>query len=216
MLLAIYGAGGLGREVYEIASRFNAAKSRWSQIVFVDDFHHEGDFYGTRRVHFESFKKMKESCEFLVAVGEPASREKLFAKIKGEGFKFATLIDPTALVSPSAQIEEGTIICEFATIHTGVVLGKNVFLQPYCLIGHDIKVGDHSVLSAFCSPGGSMVIGQRVYIGMQAVLKEKLTVGDDAIVGMGSVVYQDVPANVTVLGNPARVTRGNEERKVFR
>ena len=46
-------------------------------------------------------------------------------------------------------------------------------------------------------------------------IKEKLSVGNDAIIGMGAAVFRDVEAGTTVVGNPARVTRGNDKHKVF-
>ena len=51
---------------------------------------------------------------------------------------------------------------------------------------------------------------------MHSVVKEHLNVGDNAIIGMGSVVFRDVLENNVMLGNPARVTRGNDEGKVFK
>ena len=45
--------------------------------------------------------------------------------------------------------------------------------------------------------------------------KEKITIGDDVIISMGAAVFRDVEAGATVVGNPARVTRGNDQHKVF-
>lgn len=215
MILGIYGAGGLGREIYEIAVRRNAVSSLWSQIVFVDDFSDEGDFYGTKRIQFDSLKNHKNEYECVIAVGEPSTREKLFQRLSSEGIRLTCLIDPTAIVSPTAKINNGTIICEYSTIHTEVELGHNTLIQPFCDIGHDIKVGDHTVLSPYCAPGGGAVFGKRVFVGMKSSIMELLTIGDDAIVGMGSAVFRDVPAGNTVVGNPARITRGKDEHKVF-
>ena len=44
--LYIYGAGGLGREVYEVAARYNELHRKWIEIIFIDDFEGEGEFFG--------------------------------------------------------------------------------------------------------------------------------------------------------------------------
>ena len=215
MILAIYGSGGLGREVYEIAIRRNAVSSLWNKIIFIDDFSVEGDYFGTTRIQFNTLNKHKSEYECIIAVGEPSTREKLFQKLTNDNIKLTQLIDPTAIISPTAKIGEGSIICEYSTIHTGVELGYNTLIQPFCNIGHDIKVGNHTVLSPYCAPGGGSIFGERVYVGMHSSILELLTIGDDAILGMGSVVFRDVPTGSTVVGNPARITRGKDEHKVF-
>jgi sugar O-acyltransferase (sialic acid O-acetyltransferase NeuD family) len=215
MKLGIYGSGGLGREIYEIAIRRNLVSSSWDDIIFIDDINPEGEYFGTKRINFETFKSFKDNYEFVIAVGEPSIREKLFNKLIENDCTLTILIDPTAIISSTAHINKGTIVCEFSTIHTGVVLGQNTLIQPFCDLGHDIKVGNHSVLSTHCAPGGYVIFGERVFIGMQSSILELLTIGNDAIVGMGSVVYRDVLAGTTVLGNPARVTKGSPTGKVF-
>lgn len=152
----------------------------------------------------------------MIAVGEPSARETLFDKVKSAGFSLATLIDPTALISPSAEIGEGTIVCEFVSVHCNVIIGNNCVIQPYCDIGHDIIVGGSSVFSPHFAPGGHSVFGNKVYCGMASSAKEGLTFGDNAVVAMGAAVFRDVPENSVVVGNPARVTRGNDEGKVFK
>jgi sugar O-acyltransferase (sialic acid O-acetyltransferase NeuD family) len=215
MILGIYGSGGLGREMYDIALRINAETPRWESIIFIDDVAEEGDYYDTRRIKFKSLSKVTAPLECIVAVGEPTSRETLYNKLVDAGVRLTSITDTKATISPSVKINPGTIICEYATIHSNVTLGINVLVQPYSVLGHDSSVGNHSVLSPFTSPGGGIVIGDRVFIGMHATLKESLHIGDDAIVGMGSVVFRDVPSGVIVLGNPARETRGNADHKIF-
>jgi sugar O-acyltransferase (sialic acid O-acetyltransferase NeuD family) len=215
MNLALYGAGGLGREIYEIAQRRNMVSNYWGRIIFVDDFAVEGDYYNTKRVRFETLQKVKTDYEVIVAVGEPSARKALFEKLSSAEIKLATLIDPTAIISPSANIGAGVVVCEFSTIHSGVVLGSNSLVQPFCDIGHDINVGKHTVLSPYCVPGGYTIIGEEVFIGMKVAIMEKLHIGNNAIIGMGAAVFRDVPDGATVVGNPARITRGNDEHKVF-
>ena len=50
---------------------------------------------------------------------------------------------------------------------------------------------------------------------MHSSIKEKLTIGDDVIIAMGAAVFQNLPSGVTVVGNPARITIGRDDHKVF-
>lgn len=217
MVLLINGSGALGREIYDLADRNN--DGRWEEIVFVNEYDCEKRrlFYGTYEMplHEAVERYSLDQVEGIVAVGEPSLREKLHLELKQYGVKLATLIDRTAIVSKRAKVGEGSIICEFTTIHVDVKIGENVLIQPYCDIGHDIEIGNHTVLSPFCAPGGECRFGDRVFVGMQATIRQGLSIGDNAIISMGAAVFQNVAPYSTMVGNPARVTKGNSENKVF-
>lgn len=55
--------------------------------------------------------------------------------------------------------------------------------------------------------GKPVTVGDRVWVGGRAVVNPGVTVGDDAVVASGAVVTEDVPDNVVVQGNPARVVK---------
>src|SRR5690625_5181532 len=55
--------------------------------------------------------------------------------------------------------------------------------------------------------GKPVTIGNNVWIGGRAVINPGVTVGDNAVIASGAGVSKDVPANVVVGGNPARVMR---------
>lgn len=216
MIFCIYGSGGLGREIFDVAVRRNAVSSAWDKILFVDDFADEGPFYGAERISFASMQALGANVECVIGVGEPSARENLSKKVRSHGIPLAVLSDPSAIICPSAHLGAGSVVMERCVVKANVEIGSNVLLQPFSNIGHDIIIGDHSVISPFCAPGGGAVFGRRVFVGMHVSVLEGLSVGDDAIIGMGSAVFRDVPAGATVLGNPARVTKGNDEGKVFR
>lgn|SRR5574344_726936 len=213
--LAIYGAGGLGREIFELAQRCNQVSKQWVDIVLIDDFREESEFFGTRTIQFNTVLKYKDRYACIVAVGEPSTRDTLFNKLIANNIKIVTLIDPSALISDTSRIGVGSIVCENSSIHCNTVIGNNCLIQPYSLLGHDVQIGDSSVVSAYFSPGGAVVIGKRVYVGMHASIKEKITVEDDSIIAMGACVFNNVPCNSVVVGNPARITKGNGQGKVF-
>lgn len=215
MILAIYGSGGLGREILDLAKRINSKNKKWEEFVFIDDIRQDERFAGIRCLSFDAFLLEKDNSESVIALGEPRHRKKLFEKLVNHNVKIATLIDPTAIVSDSANIDAGCIICEYSSIHSEVQLSNNVLIQPFCTLGHNITIGKHSVFSSYSAPGGDSTFGECVFVGMKATLKEKLCIESFSAVGMGSVVYRDVKEGSTVIGNPARVTKGSDSGKIF-
>ena len=218
MNLLIYGASGLAKEVADIAGR--SYPDRWEKIYFIDYFVDEGRKTFGQTIRFSTVEEMisstDERFEGVVAVGEPGSRELLTHRFQKLGVELVNIIDSTAVISPSARLGKGVIVCEMVLIHAFADISDGVLLQPQVVVGHDIKIGKFSVLGAHCAPGGESTFGEKVYVGMNASIKEKLVIGDDAIISMGAVVYNDVEAGNTVIGNPARVTRGNDQHRVFK
>ncbi|WP_066565823.1 serine acetyltransferase [Snodgrassella sp. CFCC 13594] len=76
-------------------------------------------------------------------------------------------------------------------INTSAIIGHNVNLSPYTVIG--------------ANEGQAAHIGNGVYIGPNCCIVEQVRIGDDATIGAGSVVTKDIPAQATAAGNYARV-----------
>lgn len=79
----------------------------------------------------------------------------------------------------------------------GVHVNAGVFLTR-CTLGDFVTVGPNATIC------GDVTIGDDVMIGAGAVIRNLLTIGAGAVIGCGAVVVEDVPAGVTVVGNPAR------------
>jgi sugar O-acyltransferase (sialic acid O-acetyltransferase NeuD family) len=213
---AIYGSGSLGRDVYEVAVRRNEVSLLWDDIVFVNDFEEEQILVKPYRFKFESILKDKDNFECVIAVGEPSDREILYDKVIDSGIKLTSIIDPTAIISPKSTIGQGTIICEFSSIHPGAILGVNCVIQPFCCIAHDIHIGKHSFFASFFTTGGKSQFGDKTFCGLHSSVKENLTIGDNAIIAMGATVIHDVAPNAVVIGNPAKVISGHGSGRVFK
>lgn len=114
-------------------------------------------------------------------------------------------VQKNASIGRRCKISSHTFICE------GVVIEDNVF------IGHGVTFTNDMYPRATTSDGqlqgesdwsvSPTVIKKGASVGSGATILCNLTIGENAIVGAGSVVTKDVPANAIVVGNPARVAR---------
>jgi sugar O-acyltransferase (sialic acid O-acetyltransferase NeuD family) len=216
--LFVYGSGGFGKEVMDVARRQNAATRRWDQICFVDDIRAERTFYGTQVFRFDDAEVAQhlDGAEFVIAVGEPAGREKLGNKLREAGARLGQVVDVSSLVADTASLAEGLVVTPLCSISSDAQLARNVCVNTMSIVGHDVQIGENTVVSSMVNIGGACVIGANSYLGMGALIKEGVRIGSNSIVGMGSVVYSDIPDDVIALGNPARVARPNTDRKVFK
>ena len=94
-----------------------------------------------------------------------------------------------------------------------VTIGDRVLFGPAVqLLGatHPLEAGLRAQGLEYAAP---IAIGDDAWLGGGAIVLPGVTIGDRAVVGAGSVVTRDVPADVVVAGNPARVIRSLEEAR---
>ncbi len=113
-------------------------------------------------------------------------------------------VQKNASIGRRCKISSHTFICEGVTIEDNVFIGHGVtFINdsyPRATAEGQLQTeADWTVEKTFVKRGAS--------IGSGATILSKVTIGENAIVGAGSVVTKDVPANTIVAGNPARVLR---------
>ena len=145
---------------------------------------------------------------YFVTRNNPGQRKAKTEAARRLGFRhLVTIIDPTAVVSTTAEIGTGIYVNAGAAIASQVVLHDNVFVNRLAGIGH------HTVLEEFVSVGpgvsmGSKVkIGRGTMVGAGASIAPSVTVGCNTVIAAGAAVHKDVPSNVVVMGNPCRIAR---------
>ena len=121
--------------------------------------------------------------------------------------------EPTRLV-----IGDHNVIREGVTIHRGTVqdrsettIGDHNLLMAYVHVGHDSIVGNHCVLVNNAALAGHVHIGDWAILGGYTLVHQFCKIGAHAFTAMGSAVGKDVPAFVTVSGNPAEAKSINTE-----
>lgn len=132
----------------------------------------------------------------------------------GDGTKIGTFVEiqKNATIGKRCKISSHTFICEGVTIEDEVFVGHNVTFINDLFPRATASSGQLQTEADWeCRP---TLIKRGASIGSSVTLLCGITVGENAIVGAGSVVTKDVPANAVVAGNPARVLRINKEAHV--
>lgn len=134
----------------------------------------------------------------------PAIRARISQRYAGLGARIISLIHPSATVARSATMGDGCAIHAGVNISSCATLGRGVKVNTGANVTHDVSVGDFASIAPGAVVLGRCSIGSCAYIGGNATILPRIAIGEEAMVGAGAVVTRDVPAGVTVYGNPAR------------
>lgn len=91
-----------------------------------------------------------------------------------------------------------------------VRFGANVFIAPNCgfyTAGHPLEASERNKGLEYARP---ITVGNNVWFGAHVTVLPGVTIGDNCVIGAGSVVCKDIPANSLAVGNPCRVIRSIE------
>ncbi|WP_258359753.1 acetyltransferase [Moorella sulfitireducens (nom. illeg.)] len=132
-------------------------------------------------------------------------RRRLYEKIRELGFIFPVLSHPAASIAPGVRLSEAAIIMAAAVINPDVTVGENVIINTGAIIEHDCIIGHSAQIGPGAILCGGVIIEEGAFIGAGACIIQGKRIGRGAIIGSGAIVIEDVPAGVTVVGNPARI-----------
>ncbi|MDD3202576.1 MAG: hypothetical protein PHZ05_02355 [Pygmaiobacter massiliensis] len=135
MNLLILGAGGYGQTIYELVR----ACGTYEKVAFLDDKVNGAQVLG-RCAEFERFKD--EYQHIYPAFGNNEIRMRWAQQIVAAGYTIPTLVHPTAYVSPTARLGQGTAVLPKAIINTHAVTGANSLINCGAILDHDCIVGE--------------------------------------------------------------------------
>ena len=204
--LVLWGASGHGKVVLDVAR----GMGRFKTISFIDDACEEParEFCGCQvfgASRYLQLLKDKGCSQYLVSIGKNEMRAACFQRAFDHGLLPATLVHPSAVISESARLENGTVVMAKVVINAGAQIGKNCIVNTAAVVEHDCRVGDHVHLSPGVLLGGGVTVHPFAHVGIGAIALPGAEIGEGAIVGAGAVVLHSVPPGATVVGVPARV-----------
>lgn len=200
--IIIFGSGGYARCVAEAADGKD-----WRVTAFVDRAPSAKTVLGRPVLDEADVLAAKRTAAGVVAIGDNWIRQQMAARITSAipDFEFCRIVDPRAVVMPSAQIGAGCVVLAGSIINAAARLGEHVSIYTNAVVEHDDVLADFCSLAPGAVLGGTVTVGQRSFIGLNAGVIHHVKISDDVVVGAGSIVVADCAGGTVVGGNPARV-----------
>lgn len=138
---------------------------------------------------------------FILGIGDLTMRSDLLDRLE---CRFASIIHPSAWISPTAAIGVGVFVGPRAVVHTDATIGDHAIINSAAVVEHDCIVGVNSHIAPNATLGGDVHIGEHTLVGIGSTVLPGVRIGDRCTVGAGSAVIVDLPSGCVGIGVPAR------------
>lgn len=207
--IAIYCAGGFGKEVYCTMRRMN--NPEWNFIGFFDDGVEKGKQlqYGVCLGGINELNAWATSIDVCIANGNPRMLRRISENIINQNVDFPNIIDPSCFFADRKTnvIGKGNILCRGVGISVNVSLGKFNVVNADGNFGHDATVGDFNAFMPGVRISGEVKIGNENFWGFNSGIIQQKTVGNNVTVGAGAVLLRKPKDGCTYVGVPASMVK---------
>ena len=209
--LAIYGAGGFGKEVFCIVRKINETKPQWDVVGFFDDGRAKGcaaGRYGHVLGGMNELNAWNEELAIVVAVGATKNLLRIVSRINNPRVWFPNIIHPDAIFADwqSITMGQGNVVQRASAFSCDVTIGDFNVFNGSTVVGHDVTIGNHNIFMPSVRLSGGVKIGDDNFFGIASIVIQGLKVGFDVTLSAGSVLLTKPKDGFLYLGNPARKT----------
>ncbi|HEY4000083.1 MAG TPA: biotin/lipoyl-containing protein [Candidatus Xenobia bacterium] len=126
------------------------------------------------------------------------TRVAIFTALAEAGFACPGVVHPTAVVDPSAVLDDGHQILALSYVGSRVRLGFGVLINTSSVVSHDCVVGDYSHIAPGALLAGGVTVGAETIVGMGVTTTLGMRIGSRCRIGNGCTLLADVPDGAVV------------------
>ena len=209
--IAIYGAGGFGREVACLIRIINEQSPEWDLIGFFDDGIEKGtnNEYGGVLGGIDEVNSYPEELAIVIAIASPKIVEKIVGNITSSKIYYPNIISPdvTFLDKDNVSVGIGNIISFGCIISCNVTIGDFNILNSMISIGHDATIGNFNSIMPAVKISGEVKIGNKNFFGVNSTVLQQINIGNETVIGASSLVLRKTKDGMTYVGNPASIIK---------
>ena len=204
--IAIIGSGGLAREVRWLIEDCNKQKHRWNILGWISKEEPGTTIAGLPVLGDDEWLlNRKDPIDVAVSVGSGPLRKKIVSGLRqNQNIAFPIIISPSAEMSGSVVLGEGSIITAKSILTVDINIGEFFFCNLACTVGHDCRFADYVTLNPGANISGNVTLGECVTIGTGATVIQGLSIGDNSMIGASAAVVRNIDADCTAVGVPAK------------
>jgi sugar O-acyltransferase (sialic acid O-acetyltransferase NeuD family) len=207
--IAIYGAGGFGKEVACILNLINEKFPAWDLIGFFDDGKEKNlqiSHFGKVIGNLSDLNNWPESLSIAFAVGSPEILQKLINSITNPNIDYPNIIHPEVFFADeiSFKIGKGNVIVRGCSFSCDVTIGDFNQFNSISALAHDVEVGSFNVFMPLTRISGEVHIGNCNFFGISSIVLQQIKIGNQTRIGAGSILMTKTKDGFLYVGNPAR------------
>lgn len=200
---AIFGTGGLGREVMEIAKR---DLPNGHELIFIEDAPKVALVNDTTVLSVEEFAEVRADKFYCVAVGNPTLRSNIARRLhyRLSGAEPFSIVSARSTIHPTVRLGRGAIVMDGVRISSNAEIGRFFLANYNAIVGHDCQVEDYVTLSPAAGIMGRVSVGECAFLGAGAMVLPRVRIGVAATVGALSLALSNVENGEIAIGIPAK------------
>ena len=207
--IAIYGAGGFGREVACLINRINKKQPTWNIIGFFDDDPNlKGKVISQYGICLGGIRELNAYSKKLcvtIPIGNPSVVRSIVEKITNPYIEFPNIVAPETMIvdDETFHIGKGNIIQIDCFFSCNVSIGDFNVFNGWVIFGHDDHIGSYNTFMPATKVSGSVTIGDGNFFGVGSIILQQLKIGNNIRLGAGSVLMTKTREGELYIGNPA-------------